>query len=123
MFTTTTTTTTTIAGPTPIMSTGVGTASDLYGIGHARHHLSAVELPHGGVNEIMLRLKFEVKFAKVELAEEFDNTLADLEDEAHSDATRKRKKAAVMLHMMGEEKKRDAFEHTLTYLNIYLWYC
>ena len=36
---TTTTTTTSIAGTTPIMRTGLGTASDLYGIGQPSHHL------------------------------------------------------------------------------------
>ena len=61
-------------------------------------------------------MEFEVKFAKEELVEEFDNTIADLEDESHEEATRKRKKAAVLINMMGEEKKRDAYEHTLTYV-------
>ena len=35
---------------------------------------------------------------------------------SHEEATRKRKKASVLINMMGEEKKRDAYEHTLTYV-------
>ena len=100
----------------PIRSSGIGGGYDLFGLKLPQHHLSAAALQAVDVEATMQKLEFEVKFAKEELAEEFDNTLADLEDEAHEDATRKRKKAAVLLHMMGEEKKRDTYEHTLTYV-------
>ena len=118
--TTTTTTTTTVVSmrslTSPIRSSGIGGGYDLFGLKLPQHHLSAAALQAVDVEATMQKLEFEVKFAKEELAEEFDNTLADLEDEAHEDATRKRKKAAVLLHMMGEEEKRDAYEHTLTYV-------
>ena len=66
----------------------------------------------------MLRqqLEFEVKFARDELKEEYDGIIEDLEDEAHDEAKRKLKKASVLVDMMGEERKRDAYEHTLTYV-------
>ena len=60
---TTTTTTTTVAG-SPIMSATVSTASDLYGLGYPRHHLGATALPLGNIDEIMVKLEFEVNLRK-----------------------------------------------------------
>ena len=111
---TTTTTTTSVAGSN--MSAISAMINDPYGLNFPRHHLGAHALPAGGVDDIMLGLEFEVKFTKDELQEEFANTIADLEDDSHVEAVRLRKKAAVLVDMMGEEKKRDAYEHTLTYV-------
>ena len=64
----------------------------------------------------MQRLEFEAKFARDELKGEYDNTIADLEDEEHEESKRKLKKATVLVDMRDEERKRDAYEHTLTYV-------
>ena len=112
---TTTTTTTTVAG-SPIMSATASIGGNPYGLNYSRHHLGATALPLGNIDATMEKLEFEVKFAREELEEEFDNTIADLEDDGHEEATRKRKKASVLVNMMGEERRRDAYEHTLTYV-------
>ena len=112
---TTTTTTTTVAG-SPIMSATASIGGNPYGLNYSQHHLGATALPLGNIDATMEKLEFEVKFAREELEEEFDNTIADLEDEGHEEVTRKRKKASVLVSMMGEEKRRDAYEHTLTYV-------
>ena len=85
------------------MTSSTGFSSDPYGLTYARQHAGAAALPRGDIGEIMSGLEWEVKFAKEELDEEIDNIIADLEDDSHEEATRKRKKASVLVDMMGEE--------------------
>ena len=61
---TTTTTTTTVAGSS-IMSTGISTASDMYGLSH----LGATSQLQENMEGIMKKLEFEVKFTVTELEE------------------------------------------------------
>ena len=118
--TTTTTTTTTIASTqsliSPIRSSNIGGGCDHFGLKLPQHHLGAAALQAVDVEATMQKLEFEVKFARDELRAEYDDIIADLQDEENDDSTRKRKKASVLVSMMGEEKRRDAYEHTLTYV-------
>ena len=117
--TTTTTTTTTVASmrslTSPIRSSGIGGGYDLFGLKLPQHHLGAAALQAVDVEATMQKLEFEVKFARDELRAEYEYIIADLEDESHEEATRKRKKAAVLVDMRDEERKRDECEYTLTY--------
>merc|ERR1712055_1095888 len=75
----------------------------------------AAALQADDVEAIMLKLEFEANFARDELKLEFPIIIADLKDDRHGDHIRKMKKAIVLHDMKGEERKRNAYEHTLTY--------
>ena len=120
MYTTTTTTTTTTVASTQsltssIRSSSIGGGCDHFGINLPQHHLGAAAPQADDVEAIMQQLEFESKFARDELKEESPIIIADLEDDRHEDHIRKIKKAIVLHDMKDEERKRNAYEHTLTY--------
>merc|ERR1711874_225136 len=100
----------------PIRSFSIGGGCDHFGLNLPQHRLGAAALQTVDVEATMQKLEFEVKFARDELKSEYDTIIEDLEDEAHDEAKRKWKKASVLVDMKGEERKRDAYEHTLTYV-------
>ena len=120
MYTTTTTTTTTTVASTQsltssIRSSSIGGGCDHFGINLPQHHLGAAAPQADDVEAIMQQLEFESKFARDELKEESPIIIADLEDDRHEDHIRKIKKAIVLHDMKDEERKRNAYEYTLTY--------
>merc|ERR1711874_767305 len=115
-----TTTTTTVASmkslTSPIRSSSIGGGCDHFGLNLPQHRLGAAALKTVDVEATMQKLEFEVKFARDELKSEYDTIIADLEDEDHEESKRKLKKASVLVDMRGEERKRNAYEHTLIYV-------
>ena len=93
MYTTTTTTTTTTVASTQsltssIRSSSIGGGCDHFGLNLPQHRLGAAALQAVDVEATMQKLEFEVKYARDELTAEYDNIIADIQDEENDEFTR-----------------------------------